>query len=105
MTHSKTQIIVDKCREEGIEIVNLTPGQAEVISPLPDVPDRMDADQFENHLQEIFRTYERHLKEETGMWPDMRFHSFEDEGLLTNNRGVVIRVGNSEFQLTIVQSR
>jgi hypothetical protein len=31
--------------------------------------------------------------------------SFERAGILTNNRGVVVRFGDAEFQLTIVRSR
>jgi hypothetical protein len=30
--------------------------------------------------------------------------SFEDAGLLTRNEGLVILIGSSEFQITIVQS-
>lgn len=32
-------------------------------------------------------------------------HSFERAGILTNNRGVVVRFGQAEFQITIVRSR
>jgi hypothetical protein len=31
--------------------------------------------------------------------------SFESAGVLTNNRGLVVRFGDSEFQITIVRSR
>lgn len=30
--------------------------------------------------------------------------SFEDAGLMTRNTGITVRFGNSEFQVTIVQS-
>lgn len=31
--------------------------------------------------------------------------TFEEEGVLTRNRGLVVRIGASEFQITIVRSR
>lgn len=31
--------------------------------------------------------------------------SFERAGVMTNNRGVVVRFGGAEFQITIVRSR
>lgn len=31
--------------------------------------------------------------------------NFEHAGILTNNRGVVVRFGDAEFQITIVRSR
>jgi hypothetical protein len=35
-----------------------------------------------------------------------RVMTFEDQGILTHNRGLVVRLGNGdEFQLTIVKSR
>lgn len=45
-----------------------------------------------------------------GEEPDVEFDvlsvtTFADAGVLTNNAGLVIRVDNAEFQLTIVRSR
>lgn len=31
--------------------------------------------------------------------------TFKDSGVLTENEGLVLKVGNCEFQITIVQSR
>ena len=39
-------------------------------------------------------------------WEDARVRTFEDAGVMTYNKGLVIsRPDGSEFQLTIVQSR
>lgn len=39
-------------------------------------------------------------------WADVRVRTFEDAGVLTYNKGLVISLPDgSEFQLTIVQSR
>ena len=39
-------------------------------------------------------------------WEDARVHTFEDAGVMTYNKGLVISLPDgSEFQLTIVQSR
>ena len=39
-------------------------------------------------------------------WEDARVRTFEDAGVMTYNKGLVISLPNgSEFQLTIVQSR
>jgi hypothetical protein len=43
-----------------------------------------------------------------GMTPDEEVEvegTFEDVGLMTQNRGLVVRVGDSEFQITVVRSR
>jgi hypothetical protein len=31
--------------------------------------------------------------------------TFQDVGLMTSNKGLVVRVGDSEFQVTVVRSR
>lgn len=36
---------------------------------------------------------------------DVDVRTFETAGVLTSNRGLVVRIGDSEFQITIVQSR
>jgi hypothetical protein len=36
---------------------------------------------------------------------DVEVSSFSDVGMLTNNEGLVISVGGSQFQVTIVQSK
>jgi hypothetical protein len=37
--------------------------------------------------------------------PNVRVESFERAGVMTNNRGLVVKIGDSEFQITIVQSK
>lgn len=37
--------------------------------------------------------------------PRLRIHTFEESGVLTRNRGLVVRIGDAEFQITIVRSR
>jgi len=40
------------------------------------------------------------------MFADARVESFEEAGVMTTNKGLVVRMGDgSEFQLTIVRSR
>ena len=36
--------------------------------------------------------------------PEISVTSFRDAGVLTNNAGLVVRVGRREFQLTVVES-
>ena len=40
-----------------------------------------------------------------GAFEGVRARSFEDEGVLTTDRGLVVKVGDTEYQLTIVRSR
>jgi hypothetical protein len=35
----------------------------------------------------------------------VRVSTFEDVGLLTRNKGIVVRIGDAEFQVTVVRSR
>jgi hypothetical protein len=35
----------------------------------------------------------------------VRVETFADAGLMTNNMGLVVRIGDSEFQIQIVRSR
>lgn len=49
----------------------------------------------------ISRLLDRVLSERGGGWTE----TFEEAGVLTNNRGLVLYLGNGqEFQLTIVES-
>lgn len=36
---------------------------------------------------------------------DVRVSTFADVGMLSNSKGLVVRIGDKEFQLTIVRSR
>ena len=40
-----------------------------------------------------------------GEMPCAHIRTFEDAGVLTMNRGLVVQIGAAEFQLTIVRSR
>jgi hypothetical protein len=40
-----------------------------------------------------------------GEMPCAHIRTFEDAGVLTMNRGLVLQLGDAEFQLTIVRSR
>lgn len=55
----------------------------------------MTEEEFEGLLADIL-----HSSEE-----DLRVSTFQDELLLTTDRGLVVRHGSVEFQLTIVRSR
>lgn len=45
------------------------------------------------------------ISESREMPLDSDVRSFAEDGLLTMNEGLVLRVGDGEFQLTIVRSR
>lgn len=36
---------------------------------------------------------------------DARFETFADAGVMTRDQGVVLRIGDREFQITVVQSK
>jgi len=55
---------------------------------------------FEAFLAEAIEAY----AEESNM-PRSRISTFADAGVLTNNKGLVVRFGATEYQLTIVRSR
>ena len=59
----------------------------------------MNETEFETMLYEL-------LQVEEAAREIVRVQTFEEAGLLTRNRGVVVRTANgSTFQITIVQSR
>jgi len=60
----------------------------------------MDEEEFETFLADAISDYA-----EENDAPRTRVRTFGDAGLLTNNRGLVVRVGDAEFQITIVRSR
>jgi hypothetical protein len=52
--------------------------------------------------RKLVNLFDRIFSERSGGWAE----SFEDAGVMTGNRGVVISVGTGqEFQLTIVESK
>ena len=68
----------------------------EVESELED----MDEEEFETLLADAISDYA-----EENDAPLTRTRTFGDAGVLTNNKGLVVRVGDAEFQVTIVRSR
>lgn len=56
--------------------------------------------EFETFLSEAVEAYA-----ESSDMPRPDIRTFAEAGLLTMNRGVVVRMGGVEFQLTIVRSR
>jgi hypothetical protein len=68
----------------------------EVESELED----MDEEEFETFLADAISDYA-----EENDAPRTRTRTFGEAGVLTNNKGLVVRVGDAEFQVTIVRSR
>lgn len=62
--------------------------------------DDMNEEEFGERLAEAIISY----FDEDDM-PRVRVHTFRDAGLLTMNNGLVVRVGDAEFQVQIVRSR
>ena len=67
--------------------------------------------QVQDNLHELLETlscelqFNEEYRIETGL-ADAKFRTFEEAGIMTNNKGIVIRYANgSEYQLTIVKSR
>lgn len=58
-----------------------------------------DSDELPDLVAEIVGEDEA---EEAG---NLRVKTFEDAMLMTNNAGLVVRIGDAEFQITIVRSR
>lgn len=52
-----------------------------------------------------FADIEEQEDEDEDTFPDVSCSTFEEVGLMTSNRGLVVRVGDSEFQITVVRSR
>ena len=70
----------------------------------------------ENELQDALKTLLEEIacmdqedREDAGLGDDLsgvkRVRTFEEEGVLTHNAGLVITTTDGEFQLTIVRSR
>jgi len=56
--------------------------------------------EFETFLAEAVEAYA-----ESSDMPRPDVSTFAEAGLLTMNRGVVVRIGGAEFQVTVVRSR
>lgn len=60
----------------------------------------MDEEELEGFLTDAIEEYA-----EENDAPQTRISTFNDAGLLTGNHGLVVRIGDAEFQLTIVRTR
>ncbi len=60
----------------------------------------MDEEEFETFLADAINDYA-----EENDAPRTHIRTFGEAGLLTGNKGLVVRVGDTEFQITIVRSR
>ena len=60
----------------------------------------MGEERFESLLADAIREF----AEENDAWRT-RIRTFAEAGVLTSNKGLVVRVGDAEFQITIVRSR
>jgi predicted RNA-binding protein Jag len=58
---------------------------------------------YECESAEDVEQYLRELLDDTD--PSARVSTYEEDGVLTHNRGLVVRAAAAEFQITIVQSR
>jgi len=62
--------------------------------------EKLTEEEFETVLAEAIEDY----ADDNGL-PLTQIETFDEAGLLTRNRGLVVRIGCAEFQLTIVRSR
>jgi hypothetical protein len=62
--------------------------------------DEMSGEQFQSALAQAIET----LAEENDA-PHTSVGTFQEHGLLTQNHGLVVSIGQAEFQITIVKSR
>lgn len=73
-----------------------------------DRQDELDDGEFEDMDEEEFETFLAdaitEFAEENDA-PRTRIRTFAEAALLTGNKGLVVRIGEAEFQLTVVRSR
>ena len=69
-----------------------------------DEADEEREDLSEQELEELLTQAIECFADE-GEMPCAHIRTFEDAGVLTMNRGLVVQIGDAEFQLTIVRSR
>jgi hypothetical protein len=67
-------------------------------------PRDRDDDMSEEDLEDFLAEALEALADESGL-PHPRIRTFADAGVLTGNRGLVVRIGGAEFQVTVVRSR
>jgi hypothetical protein len=60
----------------------------------------MDEEEFETFLADAITEFA-----EENDAPRTRIRTFAEAALLTGNNGLVVRIGEAEFQLTVVRSR
>lgn len=60
----------------------------------------MDEEAFETFLADAIREFA-----EENDAPRTRTRTFGEAGVLTSNKGLLVRIGDAEFQVTIVRSR
>lgn len=65
----------------------------------------MDEEEFESFLAEAIQDAANDSSNYIPHDVPLEVGTFEDRGVLTMNRGLVVRVGRQEFQVTIVRSR
>lgn len=73
-----------------------------------EAPDNEPKSEFEDMSEEEFETFLADAIQDYGEEndaPRTRIRTFSEAGVLTNNSGLVVRVGDAEFQVTIVRSR
>jgi hypothetical protein len=77
---------------------NLTEHESETceLEPYEEMSEAEFADLLEEALDE-------HAKNDDRETP--RIRTFREAGLLTRNEGIVVRLGDQEFQVTVVRSR
>lgn len=61
---------------------------------------KMTEEEFEACLAEALCQYAEENED-----PEPEVETFANAGILTLNRGLVVRIGGAEFQVTIVRSR
>lgn len=59
----------------------------------------MSEEEFEAHLMDALHEYAEENDE-----PEPEIETFERAGLLTDNHGLVVRIGDAEFQVTIIRT-
>jgi hypothetical protein len=73
-----------------------------------DRQDELEDGEFEDMDEEAFETFLAdaitEFAEENDA-PRTRIRTFAEAALLTGNKGLVVRIGEAEFQLTVVRSR
>jgi hypothetical protein len=59
----------------------------------------------EEALEELLTQALEDFADENDEVPRLRIRTFEEAGVLTRNRGLVLRIDDAEFQVQVVRSR